>query len=202
MHGGQRSRETWGRRRETAADLVPCYDGGVSGNALTEIFRALHGAEVRYLVVGGVAVVLHGHPRFTADLDLVLDLDETNTLAAIAALEGLEYQARAPVPLHDFAKEQMRRAWIEDKGLTVFSLWSPKHPGTEVDLFVQEPLDFGEAWQRRVDAVLPDGTTVHIVSLDDLRNLKQAAGRPRDLDDLEKLEEIARAKLEGDEQSD
>ena len=53
-----------------------------------------------------------------------------------------------------------------------------------------------------MDAVLPDGTTVHVVSLDDLRHLKQAAGRPRDLDDLEKLDEIARAKLEGDEQSD
>lgn len=174
----------------------------MSDNALTEIFRALDVAEVRYLVVGGVAVVLHGHPRFTADLDLVLDLDEANTLTAIAALEGLEYQARSPVPLRDFAREQMRRAWIEDEGLTVFSLWSPKHPGTEIDLFVQEPLDFGDAWQRRMDAVLPDGTTVHVVGLDDLRHLKQAAGRPRDLDDLEKLDEIARAKLKGSDQSD
>ncbi len=174
----------------------------MSDSALTEIFRALDGAEVRYLVVGGVAVVLHGHPRFTADLDLVLDLDEANTLAAIAALEGLEYQARAPVPLRDFAKQQKRRAWFEDKELTVFSLWSPSHPGTEVDLFVQEPFDFGEAWRRRMDAVLPDGTTVRVVGLDDLRHLKQASGRPRDLDDLEKLDEIARAKLEGNDQSD
>lgn len=179
-----------------------CYDGGVSGSALTEIFRALDGADVRYLVVGGVAVVLHGHPRFTADLDLVLDLDETNTLAAIAALEGLEYQARAPVPLRDFAKEQVRSAWVKDKGLTVISLWSPSHPGTEVDLFVQEPFDFGEAWRRRMDAVLPDGTTVRVVGLDDLRHLKQTAGRPRDLDDLEKLQEIARAKLEADDEGD
>jgi hypothetical protein len=174
----------------------------VSGSALSEIFRTLDGAEVRYLVVGGVAVVLHGHPRFTADLDLVLDLDEANTLAAIAALEGLEYQPRAPVPLHDFAKEQVRRAWVEDKGLTVFSLWSPSHPGTEVDLFVLEPFDFGEAWQRRMDAVLPDGTTVHVVGLDDLRHLKQTAGRPRDLDDLEKLQEIARARVEANDQDD
>ncbi|MDH3819005.1 MAG: hypothetical protein OES21_10340 [Myxococcales bacterium] len=130
-------------------------------------------------MVGGVTVVLHGHPRFTADLDLDLDLDldETNTLAAIAALRGLDYQARAPVPLRDCAKEQGRRAWIEDKGLTVFSLWSPSHPGTEVDLFVQEPFDFGEAWRRRMDAVLPDGTTVHVVGLADLQHLKQTAGR-------------------------
>ena len=116
----------------------------MSGSALTEIFRALDGADVRYLVAGGVAVVLHGYLRFTADLDL----DETNTLAAIAALEGLEYQARAPVPLRDFAKEQVRRDWVKDKGLTVFSLWSPSHPGTEVDLFVQEPFDFAQEIAR------------------------------------------------------
>ena len=174
----------------------------MSDGALTEIFRVLGGAEVRYLVVGGVAVVLHGHPRFTADLDLVLELDEANTLAAIGALEGLDYRARAPVPLRDFAKEQYRRAWVEDKELTVFSLWSPSHPGTEVNLFVREPFDFGEAWRRRMDAELPDGTTVHVVGLDDLRHLKRAAGRPRDLDDLEKLDEIARAKLEGNDQGD
>jgi predicted nucleotidyltransferase len=43
-----------------------------------------------------------------------------------------------------------------------------------------------------MDAVLPNGTTVHVVGLDDLRNLKQAAGTPRD---LERLQEMARAKL-------
>jgi hypothetical protein len=53
-----------------------------------------------------------------------------------------------------------------------------------------------------MDAELPDGTTVHVVGLDDLRHLKRAAGRPRDLDDLEKLDEIARAKLQGDDQGD
>jgi hypothetical protein len=42
--------------------------------------------------------------------------------------------------------------WREEKGLTLFSLWSPSHPGTEVDLFVEEPFDFEEAWSRRLDA--------------------------------------------------
>jgi len=45
-----------------------------------------------------------------------------------------------------------------------------------------------------------DGTTVHVVGLDDLRFLKRNAGRPKDLDDIEKLDEIARATLETDEQ--
>lgn len=171
----------------------------MSTGPLSEIFRALEEANVRYLVVGGVAVVLHGHPRFTADLDLVLDLTPTNASAAIATLQRLDFRPRAPVPAEDFEKDEVRTKWREEKGLTVFSLWSPSYPGTEVDLFVEEPFDFGEAWSRRLDAVLDDGTTVHVVGMDDLRSLKQAAGRPKDLDDVEKLDQIARAMLNQDD---
>ncbi|HSN83716.1 MAG TPA: DUF6036 family nucleotidyltransferase [Polyangiales bacterium] len=173
----------------------------MSTGPLSEIFRALDEADVRYLVVGGVAVVLHGHPRFTADLDLVLDLTPTNASAAIAALQRLDYRPRAPVAAEDFAKEEARARWREDKGLTVFSLWSPSYPGTEVDLFVEEPFDFEEAWSRRLDLVLDDGTTVHVVGMEDLRSLKQTTGRPKDLDDIEKLDQIARAMLEEDDDS-
>ena len=169
------------------------------GGALTEIFRAFDDAEVRYLVVGGVAVVLHGYPRFTADLDLVVELTASNASAAIAALQTLGYRPRAPVRAEDFADEDIRASWREEKGLTVFSLWSPSCPGTEVDLFVEEPFDFGEAWSRRLDAVLDDGTTVHVVGIDDLRALKARVGRPKDVDDIAQLDAIARATIDDDE---
>ncbi len=167
--------------------------------ALTDIFRALDDAEVRYLVVGGVAVVLHGYPRFTADLDLVVELTASNASAAIAGLQTLGYRPRAPVRAEDFADEDIRASWREDKGLTVFSLWSPSYPGTEVDLFVEEPFDFGQAWSRRLDAVLDDGTTVRVVGIDDLRALKASVGRPKDVDDIAQLDAIARATLQEDE---
>lgn len=171
----------------------------MSGGALTDIFRALGDGEVRYLVVGGVAVVLHGYPRFTADLDLVVELSASNASAAIAALQTLDYRPRAPVRAEDFADEDIRASWRADKGLTVFSLWSPSYPGTEVDLFVQEPFDFGEAWSRRVDAELEGGTTVHVVGISDLRALKASVGRPKDIDDIAQLDAIAHASLRGDE---
>src|SRR5262245_41439163 len=112
------------------------------------IFAALETAKARYLVVGGVAVVMHGLPRFTADLDLVLALDELNVKAAMNALGRHGYRPRAPVPAEDFANAEIRRTWIADKGLTVFSLWSPEHPATEIDLFVEEPFPFDEAYAR------------------------------------------------------
>lgn len=55
-------------------------------NELLEILTRLAGGRVRFLVVGGVAVVLQGHPRFTADLDLVLDLDRDNAIKALEIL--------------------------------------------------------------------------------------------------------------------
>jgi len=171
----------------------------VAGGALIEIFRALDDTEVRYLVVGGVAVVLHGYPRFTADLDLVLELTASNAAAGVAALQTLGYRPRAPVRAEDFADEDIRANWREEKGLTVFSLWSPSYLGTEVDLFVEEPFDFGEAWSRRLDAVLDDGTTVHVVGIDDLRALKARVGRPKDVDDIAQLDAIARATIDDDE---
>lgn len=168
-----------------------CYrEDAVTGD-LHRIFQALEAAEVRYLVVGGVAVVMHGHPRFTADLDLVVSLDSANALAAVRALGTLGYRPRAPVPAEQFADADVRRTWIAEKGLTVFSLWSPDHPGTDVDLFVDEPFAFEVSYARGVRADL--GTTqAMVVSLEDLVELKRRAGRPRDLEDIAALEAIGR----------
>ncbi len=53
------------------------------------LFKALNDSGVRYVVVGGLAVVLHGHPRLTVDVDLVVDFDEDQALRAIDTLVGI-----------------------------------------------------------------------------------------------------------------
>ena len=121
---------------------------------LERVFAALEASGARYLVVGGVAVVLHGHPRLTADLDLVIALDPENLGRAIRALEGLGYRPRAPVALGHFADPEQRRSWIEDKGMTVLALWSHALPATEVDIFASEPFPFEAAYRRALRAVL------------------------------------------------
>lgn len=153
------------------------------------IFQALVG--VRHLVVGGVAVVLHGHPRFTADLDLVVALDEANVLAALTALEGLGSRPRAPVTVPSFANAATWEEWVRDEGLTVFSLGSPSFPGTEVDLFVTEPFDFDEAYARALHVTL-DEATVPVAGAGDLTIRKRRGGRPKDLADTAALDQIRR----------
>lgn len=157
---------------------------------IEQVLGALNAAGVRYLVVGGVAVVLHGHLRTTADLDLVVSLEPANARRAIDAVSALGYRPRAPVPAEHFADPGERAAWIADKGLTVFSLWSDRTPALEIDLFVREPFDFEQAWSRRVTVSL-DATTATVASLEDLLALKRAAKRPQDLADIESLEAIA-----------
>jgi len=153
------------------------------------VLAALEKRNVRYLVVGGVAVVLHGYVRFTADLDLVLALDPPNIIAAMEAVTSLGYRPRAPVAALDFADPGKRREWIREKGLTVLGLWSPEHPATEVDVFVEEPFSIDEALARATRAQL--GTnTITVASIPDLIELKRKAARPKDLEDIEKLQEI------------
>jgi hypothetical protein len=158
--------------------------------AIEAVLSALNAARVRYLVVGGVAVVLHGHLRATADLDLIVQLSPENARDAVRALESLGFQPVAPVPAAMFADAEARRTWIEEKGMTVFALWSDRFPGLEVDLFASEPLNFEAAYARAVHVQL-SSTVATVVALEDLVALKRTAGRPVDLADIEALRMLA-----------
>ncbi len=155
------------------------------------VLAALNSHDVDYLVVDGVAAVLHGHLRTTADLDLVVRLEPANALRAIAALEGLAYRPHAPVAAAAFADADQRETWIREKGMTVFSLWSSRLPTLEVDLFVREPFDFDAARSRAIEVTL-ESTHAWIAAIDDLIALKRVANRPKDLDDIRALEELRR----------
>lgn len=153
------------------------------------VLTSLERAGARYLVVGGVAVVLHGYLRTTLDLDLVLHLDRDNVERALAALGDLGFQPQVPVPLSSFADPEVRERWLREKNMTVFSLWHPEHPGFAVDLFVQEPFDFDAVYQRALRVPL-QGVEATVLSRDDLMAMKRAAGRARDLEDIAALSDL------------
>jgi hypothetical protein len=105
--------------------------------SVEEIVRTLNAAGVRYLIAGGMAVVAYGYVRLTMDLDLILDLDEDNLRAATKSLAALDYRPLAPVPLEEFTDAGIRAQWVREKQLRVFTLFSPVHGQTEIDLFVE-----------------------------------------------------------------
>lgn len=148
-----------------------------------EIFRALQEASVRYVVAGGIAVNLHGVERATADLDLVIHLEEENTRKFAQVMTQLGYRPRVPVAAEDLAKTELRQQWITEKNMLVFSFYHPQEPMEMVDVFVKEPLPFEDLYNRRVlrEAF---GVTISVMGLRDLITIKREAGRPKDLVDV------------------
>jgi hypothetical protein len=156
------------------------------GGRIEWVLAPLERAGVRYLVVGGVAVVLHGYLRTTLDLDLVIHLEPDNLERALTVFEDLGLQPLAPVPLRSFLSPQAREIWTREKNMTVFSLWHPGRPGFALDLFVQEPFDFDAVYRRALHVSLEEMQAT-VVSLEDLVAMKQATGRTRDIEDIKAL---------------
>ncbi|NBP40645.1 MAG: hypothetical protein EBV34_19875 [Betaproteobacteria bacterium] len=158
------------------------------------VVRALNEAKVRYLIVGGVAVNVHGYVRLTMDLDLVIQLKPENIVAAWEAMEKIGYRARIPVSGKDFADDKKRELWRREKGMLVLQFWSDEHRRTQVDVFVREPFDFDREHATAPDHAIVPGVVAKIVGWDTLLQMKREAGRPKDLLDLDMLEKIGRLK--------
>jgi predicted nucleotidyltransferase len=86
--------------------------------------------------------------------------------------------------------------WFDDKGMRVLSLWDPHHPTREVDLFVENPIDFDLLYERSQIVALA-ATNVRIASIEDLIQLKRLANRPEDQRDIEALQAIRRTRRDG-----
>lgn len=153
------------------------------------IFQLLNEAKVRYVVVGGIATILHGYVRLTADVDLVIDLHAEEAQKAIRTLSGYGFKPRAPVDPLLFADATQRTRWIEEKGMEVFSLFHPDNPALTVDLFARHPIPFEPLWARSVLMNL-GGVEVRVCSIDDLIEMKRRSGRHKDLADIEQLGRI------------
>ncbi len=155
------------------------------------IFKTLEDAEVRYVVVGGLALVLHGVDRLTADVDLVIDLGPEQAAKAMRALTEAGFRPSLPVDAIEFADAATRAAWRRDRGMVVFSLWDPSGNRPTIDLFTEAPMDFERLWAAS-EAVVLSGQTVRLVALADLINMKRSSARPRDREDIARLELLLR----------
>lgn len=157
---------------------------------LEQIFGALNDAQVRYLVVGGLAVIAHGYVRYTNDVNLVLALDEPNVRRAMEVLKSLGYRAKVPVDPLDFANPLTREIWVRDKQMMVFQLVNDRFAREPIDVFAREPFDV--ASELGDCEWLTVGTTLKIpvVSKRIMLAMKRAAGRPKDRLDIENLEKL------------
>jgi hypothetical protein len=138
-----------------------------------EFVQSLNDNGVRYLVVGGYAVALHGHPRYTKDLDIWLWLNQANAAQTVAALDQFGFGSLGLEPDDFLAEDQ-----IVQLG----------YPPNRIDLLTTLPgVEFDECYIDRI-VVDVDGVTVSFIDLESLKKNKQASGRFQDLADLENLQ--------------
>ena len=161
-------------------------------DSVRALIGALRAQEVRYLIVGGLAVVAHGYVRYTVDVDLVIALDTDNVRRCVQALTGLGYQPLMPVSVEGLADLRTREDWVRDKGMVVFQLVSDQHPETPVDIFVSEPFDFEAESGRALRLSLPGNLEASVVSLEELLVMKTETNRPKDRLDVEQLRRLTK----------
>lgn len=138
-----------------------------------QFIGSLNESDVRYLVIGGYAVALHGHPRYTKDLDVWIGPGAENATKLVTALGEFGFGSLG-LKAEDFLQPDQ----IVQLG----------YPPNRIDLFVSlKGVDFEECYGSRVDVDI-DGVSVRFIDLENLRKNKKATGRAQDLADVENLE--------------
>jgi hypothetical protein len=171
-----------------------CYLSHMELRSVEAIIRALHRAEVKYLIVGGLAVSAHGYERLTQHVDLVIRLTPQNIIRGLKALSEIAYRMPIPITPEEFADASNREAWRKEKNMTVLRLWSDLHRSTPVGVFVYEPFQFAEEYAAAKWEEIRADLKVPIVRCETLIAMKRLAGRPQDLADVDALEEIQKLK--------
>lgn len=128
---------------------------------------------------------------------VVVDLEPAAAAQAVQALEALGLQPRVPVSAADFADPAIRTSWIRDKHMQVLSFYDPQHLAREVDVLVAYPPDFEQPVARAVPTAV-GGRLVPVAAPEHLIEMKRAAGRPRDLEDVAALQRIQDRRSGGD----
>jgi hypothetical protein len=134
-----------------------------------DVFNLLEQYNVRYVVIGGVAVVLHGHLRLIADLDIVIAAAPAEQNRALQVLLMAGFVPSIPVPLNLL---RMLRMFDQSE--------------RELDVFVKHYIAFDDLWNESIQIGIGE-SSARVVSLEHLVQLKRMTARPHDLSDNEAL---------------
>ena len=139
-----------------------------------DLLRIFNANSVKYLIIGGYALIQYTEPRFTKDLDLLIGTDIRNASAVFKALR--EFGA----PLSDLTEDDFtEEGYFYQMGV----------PPVRIDVFMGIPgIEFEAAWERRMETDI-NGLIVPYISREDLITAKLASGRPQDLIDVQNLSE-------------
>lgn len=141
-------------------------------NQLRGVYSSLHKHRVKYLTIGGIAAILHGVPRATFDLDILIESTPENAQRLLDALLDAGFGTASLVTAEQLLAHE----------ITIF------RDRVQIDVQTStKGIAFEEAWERR-EVMQYEQQEFHVLSRDDLIASKRAAGRPKDLEDVRLLE--------------
>ncbi len=138
-----------------------------------EFIESLNDNHVRYLVVGGYAVALHGYPRYTKDIDIWVEMTRENAARIVKALDQFGFGS-LNLKESDFTEPDQ----IIQLG----------YPPRRIDILTTLPgVEFSECYLSHTTVMMED-VPINFIDLENLKKNKKATGRHQDLADLENLE--------------
>ena len=148
--------------------------GTIFNDDFRDFIQAMNNHNVEYILVGGYAVILHGYRRVTGDMDIWVNRTEENYSKLSQAF------AEFGLPLFDMTESK----FLDTDAADVFSYGRPP---VSIDIITKlKGVEFNDAF-RQVQVFNEEGLEIRFLHLNNLIEAKKAAGRHKDLDDIEKL---------------
>lgn len=150
---------------------------------LNLVCNAFRDSGVRYAVVGGYAVALHGAVRGTVDIDFVINWNQKTLARAENALNGIGLVSRLPISADDLFR--FRQEYMDKRNLIAWNFYNPQDLSEQVDIIIT--YDLKGIRTKRVETA--DGPVL-ILPVRELIEMKRNSGRPQDLEDVKALEKM------------
>lgn len=155
-----------------------------------KILREFQKQDVQYIIVGGIAVNLLGSLRSTADIDIIVEMSNSNLAKIVKILTKYGYRVKQPVDPMGIADTHIRNEWINNKHMKAFNFYKDKGL-KEVDIIIESPVSFNKAIQT-VQWIKCDDLYLPVISISNLIKMKKVTGRNVDSLDIDQLNRLKR----------
>ncbi|MBL7071820.1 MAG: hypothetical protein ISS26_06610 [Candidatus Omnitrophica bacterium] len=153
-----------------------------------EILKEFQSQKVKYVIVGGIAMNLLGSLRNTSDMDILVDMSNTNLAKIVRILKKKGYKVKQPVDPSGIADKKTREDWINNKNMKAFNFYI-ENELKEVDIIIESPVSYKQA-KRNARRVKVGKLFLSVISIGDLIKMKKISGRNIDRLDIEELKKI------------
>ena len=150
---------------------------------ILKVCESLSNAKIKYAIVGGYAVALHGVVRGTVDVDLLIEWQIDQLIAFEQCMNELGLISKLPIDAEQLY--HFKDDYIKNRNLLAWNFYHPKDMTQQVDLIINHDLGANKITEKWVG-----NQVINILNKNDLIIMKQQAGRPQDIEDIKSLKQL------------